>query len=98
MEGFEVKEKGPGYFSLVIRKLKDNHGFAQEIQSRFSPIQGIRHLHVDPHEGVLTVAYDQQKLSSLVSLLSLKEAFTAIFPEMQVAQLANWFNEHIQKR
>ena len=38
MDGFEVRESGPGYLSLAIVELRQNQDLAREIRERFSPI------------------------------------------------------------
>ena len=96
MNGFEVKESGPGYLSLAIVELKDNHGLAREIQERFAPIRGIDQLEIDPVAGWLTVFFNYRQLTSLFSLLALKEAFTAVFPEVKVGELASLLSENLK--
>jgi hypothetical protein len=96
MDGFEVRDSGPGYLSLAIVELKDNQDLAREIQDRLSPIRGIHQLEVDPAEGWLTVFFNYRQLTSLFSLLALKEAFTAVFPEVRVWELASLLSANLQ--
>jgi hypothetical protein len=96
MNGFEVRDSGPGYLSLAIVKLKDNKDLAREIRERFSPIRGINQLEVDPTEGWLTVFFDYRQLTSLFSLLALKDAFTAVFPEARMGELASLLSANLQ--
>jgi hypothetical protein len=96
MNGFEVRESGPGYLSLAIIELKDNQDLAREIRERFSPIRGIHQLEVDPVEGWLTVCFNYRQLTSLFSLLALKEAFTAVFPKVRVGELASLLSANLQ--
>ncbi len=96
MDGFEVRESGPDYLSLAIVELKDNEGMAQEIRERFSPIRGIHQLEVDPVEGWLTVCFNYRQLTSLFSLLALKAAFTAVFPEVRVGELTSLLNANLK--
>jgi len=96
MNGFEVKDSGPGYLSLAIVELKDNKDLAREIRERFSPIRGIHQLEVDPAEGWLTVFYNYRQLTSLFSLLALKDAFTAVFPEVRMGELASLLSANLQ--
>ena len=96
MDGFAVRESGPGYLSLAIVALKDNQDLAWEIRERFSTIRGIHQLEVDPAEGWLTVFYNYRQLTSLFSLLALKEAFTAVFPKANVGELASLLSANLQ--
>ena len=96
MNGFEVRDSGPGYLSLAIVELKDNQGLAREIQTRFSAIHGIRQLEVDPAAGWLTVFFNYRQLTSLFSLLALKSAFTAVFPEVSTGELVSLLSANLQ--
>jgi hypothetical protein len=96
MDGFEVRDSGPGYLSLAIIELKDNQGLAQEIRERFSPIRGIHQLEVDSGEGWLTVFFNYRQLTSLFSLLALRGAFAAVFPEVSVGELASLLSANLQ--
>ena len=96
MNGFEVRDSGPGYLSLAIVELKHNQDLAREIQERFSPIRGIHQLEVDPAEGWLTVFFNYRQLTSLFSLLALKGAFTAVFPEVRMGELASLLSANLQ--
>lgn len=92
-----MRDSGPGYLSLVIVELKDNGDLAREIRERFSPIRGIHQLEVDPAEGWLTVFFNYQQLTSLFSLLALKAAFTAVFPEVRMGELASLLSANLQE-
>jgi hypothetical protein len=96
MNGFEVRESGPGYLSLAIVALKDNEEMAQEIRERFSPIQGIHQIEIDHAEGLLTVSFNYQQLTSFFSVLTLKGALTTIFPEVNVWELASLLRESLK--
>lgn len=96
MNGFEVRDSGPGYLSLSIVELKDNQDLAREIQDRFSPIRGIHQLEVDSGEGWLTVFFNYRQLTSLFSLLALRGAFAAVFPEVSVGELASLLSANLQ--
>ena len=95
MNGFEVRDSGPGYLSLAIVELKHNQDLAREIQERFSPIRGIHQLEVDAGEGWLTVFFNYRQLTSLFSLLALKAAFTAVFPEVGMGELASLLSANL---
>lgn len=97
MNGFDVKESGPGYLSLAITELKDNEGMAQEIRERFSPIQGVQRIDVDSAEGLLTVSFNYQQLTSFFSVLALKGAFSSIFPKVNVWELASLLKENLKE-
>jgi hypothetical protein len=96
MNGFEVKDSGPGYLSLAIVELKDNQGLARKIQERFSPIRGIHQLEVDSTAGWLTVFFNYRQLTSLFSLLALRAAFAAVFPEVSVGELTSLLSANLQ--
>jgi hypothetical protein len=96
MNGFEVKDSGPGYLRLAIIELKDNQDLAREIRQRFAPIRGIRQLEVDAAEGWLTVFFNYRQLTSLFSLLALKGAFAAVFPEVSMGELASLLSANLQ--
>ncbi len=98
MNGFEVMKSGPGYLSLAIVELKDNQDLAREIQKRFSAIQGIQQLEVDSAEGSLTVFFNYRQLTSLFSLLALKQAFTAVFPRVSMGDLTSLLSAHLQSK
>ncbi len=97
MNGFEVRDSGPGYLSLAIVELKDNQDLAREIRERFAPIRGIEKLEVDAVEGWLTVFFNYQQLTSLFSLLALKGAFSAVFPEVSTGELAALLSANLQE-
>ncbi len=96
MNRFEVRDSGPGFLSLAIVELRDNQDLAREIQDRFAPVRGIQQLEVDLTEGWLTVFFNYQQLTSLFSLLALKGAFSAVFPEVSVGELTSLLSAHIQ--
>ena len=96
MNGFEVRDSGPGYLSLAIVELKHNQDLAREIRERFSPIRGIHQLEVDAGEGWLTVFFNYRQLTSLFSLLALKAAFTAVFPAVRMGELASMLSANLQ--
>ena len=96
MSGFEIRESGPGYLSLAIIELKGNEVMAQEIRERFSPIQGVHQIEVDHAEGLLTVSFNYQQLTSFYSVLALKGAFTTIFPDVNVWELASLLRESLK--
>ena len=97
MDGFEVRDSGPGYLCLAIVELKDNSDLAREIQDRFSAVRGIHQLEVDLTEGWLTVFFNYRQLTSLFSLLALKGAFAAVFPEVSVNELASLLSANLQE-
>lgn len=90
MEGIEIIESRPGQLSLAIAKVKDNDALAREVEYRFGAIRGIHQVEADAAQGLVSINYDRAELSSLFSLLKLKETFSALFPEINVAQLAAW--------
>jgi hypothetical protein len=96
MDGFEVRDSGPGYLSLAIVALKDNQDLAREIQDRFSPIRGIHQLEVDSAAGWLTVFFNYRQLTSLFSLLALQGAFRSVFPAVRMGELASLLSANLQ--
>ena len=95
MDGFEVRDSGPGYLSLAIVALKDNQDLAREIRQRFSPIRGIHQLDIDPAAGWLTVSFNYGQLTSLFSLLALQGAFRSVFPEVRMGELASLLSANL---
>jgi hypothetical protein len=63
MNGFEVRDSGPGFLSLAIAELRENQDLAREIQDRFSAVRGIQQLEVDLTEGWLTVFFNYRQLT-----------------------------------
>jgi hypothetical protein len=96
MNGIEVRETGPGFLSLAVVRLKDNQEMARVIRERFSPIQGIQRLEIDHTAGLLSVSYNYREVTSLFSLLALKQAFNTVFPEVNVGELASLLKENLQ--
>ena len=66
------------------------------IQQNQRTVRGIQQLEVDLTEGWLTVFFNYQQLTSLFSLLALKGAFAAVFPEVSVGELTSLLSAHIQ--
>ena len=88
MEGLEIIESRPGWLSLAIAKMKDNDALAREVEDRFGAIRGIHQVEADAAQGLVSINYDREELTSLFSLLKLKETFSALFPEINVTQFA----------
>ncbi|MEW6659365.1 MAG: hypothetical protein AB1424_11965 [Thermodesulfobacteriota bacterium] len=97
MNGIEVRETGPGFLSLAVAGLQDNQEMAQAIRERFSPIQGIRRLEIDHTVGLMTVSFNYREVTSIFSLLALKQAFNAIFPEVNVLELASLLQDNLKE-
>ena len=89
IEGIEVIQAEPGYLSLSVAKLKGNESLAEEVQARFSAIQGITSVEVDPEQGAVQMRYNQKEVTSLRSLWALKDAMGVLFPEINTMQLAS---------
>lgn len=85
----------PGQISLAITRVKDNQTLAQELEDRFSAIGGIHQVEADAARGTVSIAYDRRELSSLRSLLRLKEAFSSFFPEINPFKLAAWLSQNL---
>ena len=90
MDGIEILDSGPGQINLAIIKMKNNLVLAREVEDSFGAIRGIHQVEADPVQGLLSIKYDQRELSSFFSLLKLKEAFSSLFPEINISQLATW--------
>ena len=88
IEGIEVIQAEPGYLSLSVAKLKGNESLAEEFQNRFSAIQGITSVEVDPERGAVEMRFNQAEVTSLRSLWALKDAMGTFFPEVNSMQLA----------
>lgn len=90
MKGIEIIASRPGQLSLVIAKVKDNDTLAREVEYHFGAIRGIHQVEADAVQGLVSIDYDRRELTSLFSLLKLKEAFSSLFPEINITQLAAW--------
>ncbi|MGA7563841.1 MAG: HMA2 domain-containing protein [Desulfobaccales bacterium] len=88
MQDIEVIASRPGQVSLTITRVKGNEVLARELQDRLGAIRGIHQVEADAVQGLVSIDYDRQRLSSLSFLLQLKETFSSLFPEISVTQLA----------
>ncbi|MGA7578161.1 MAG: hypothetical protein ACLQUW_02625 [Desulfobaccales bacterium] len=88
MQDIEVIASRPGQLSLTITRVKGNEVLAREVQDRLGAIRGIHQVEADAVQGLVSIDYDRQRLSSLSFLLQLKETFSFLFPEISVTQLA----------
>jgi len=95
LEGIEIIASRPGQISLAIAKMKDDHHLARELEYRFSVINGIHQIEADAGAGKVSIAYNRQQLSSLRSLLALKEIFSSFFPEIDTFKLAAWLSKNL---
>ncbi len=68
--------------------MKGNEVLAREVQDRFGAINGIHRVEADAVQGLVSIGYDRQRLSSLIFLWQLKEAFSSLFPEISATELA----------
>ena len=92
MEGIEIIESRPGQLSLAIGRVKNNQSLAREVEDGFSAIRGIHRVEADYHQGIVSIDYDKQGLTSLRFLLKLKETFSSLFPEISATKLAAWLS------
>ncbi len=90
MEGIEIIASRPGQLSLAITKVKGDEALAREVEYRFGAIGGIHQVEADARQGLVSITYDRRELTSLLSLLKLKETFSSLFPEINLTQLAAW--------
>jgi hypothetical protein len=88
LEGIEIIASRPGQLSLAITRVRDNEVLARQVEERFGAISGIHQVEADAVRGLVSIGYDRQRLSSLSFLLQLKEAFSALFPEVSATKLA----------
>ncbi len=88
MQDIEVIASRPGQLSLTIIRVKGNEVLAREVQDRLGAIRGIHQVEADAVQGLVSIDYDRQRLSSVSFLLQLKETFSSLFPEISVTQLA----------
>ncbi|MGB8874602.1 MAG: HMA2 domain-containing protein [Desulfobaccales bacterium] len=88
MQDIEVIASRPGQVSLTITRVKGNEVLARELQDRLGAIRGIHQVEADAVQGLVSIDYDRQRLSSVSFLLQLKETFSSLFPEISVTQLA----------
>lgn len=88
MQDLEIIASRPGQLSLAITRVKGNEVLAREVQDRFGAITGILQVEADAVQGLVSIGYDRQRLSSLSFLMQLKEAFSSLFPEISATKLA----------
>ena len=93
--GIEVIQSQPGEVNLAVSRLKGDHEFAAEFKARFSAINGIDQVEPDPVRGEVVVIYDKKTLTSMSSLLALKQTFSHLFPEIDAFRLATWLSRYI---
>jgi hypothetical protein len=93
LKGIKVIESLPGMISLEIAKVRGNSTLAAELEVRFSAIAGIRQVEADAALGQVVIRYNQNELTSLHSLLAMKEAFSSLFPEINPFKLAGYLRQ-----
>ena len=93
--GIEVIQSLPGEVNLLIDKMKGDQHFAAEFRTRFSAIKGIQLVEPDSEKGEVLVLYDKSALTSIGSLLALKETFSHLFPEVDTFRLASWLSQYL---
>jgi hypothetical protein len=94
-DGIEVIQFQPGEVNLAVSRLKGDQQFAAEFKARFSAINGIQQVEPDPVRGEVVVLYDKKELTSISSLLALKQTFSHFFPEIDAFRLATWLSRYI---
>ncbi len=88
MEDIKIVASRPGQISLAISKIKNNQSLARQVEDRFGAIRGIHQVEADAVRGLVSIDFDQQRVTSLSFLLQLKEAFSSLFPEVSASKLA----------
>jgi hypothetical protein len=88
LEDIEIIASRPGQLSLAIARMRGNEVLARELEDRFGAISGIHQVEADTVQGLVSIDYDRQRISSLSSLLQIKETFSSLFPEISVTKLA----------
>ncbi len=88
VNGIEVLKAQPGELTLAVAKLQGNEAFARALEARFGAIKGILQVKAEASQGTVHLRYDRQALTSLWSLLALKNAVSYLFPEVNPAELA----------
>lgn len=88
MEDIEIIASRPGQLSLAIARMRGNEVLAREFEDRFGAISGIHQVEADAVQGLVSIDYDRQRLSSLSFLLQLQQTFSSLFPEVSVTKLA----------
>lgn len=88
MEDIEIIASRPGQLSLAIARMRGNKVLARELEDRCGAISGIHQVEADAVQGLVSIDYDRQRISSLSSLLQIKETFSSLFPEVSVTKLS----------
>jgi hypothetical protein len=96
MDEFKVIQARPGELHLAVAKVKDNEDMAQAVEDRFSAVRGINQVRADAGLGTVMVFYDKDELTSLFNLWSLKDAFAALFPEVNPLDLLTLLDDKPQ--
>jgi hypothetical protein len=76
-----------GELHLAVAKVKDNEDMAQAVEDRFGAVRGINQVRADAGLGTVQVFYNKDELTSFFNLWSLKDAFAALFPEVNPLEL-----------
>jgi len=87
MDEFKVIQARPGELHLAVAKVKDNEDMAQAVEDRFGSVRGINQVRADAGLGTVQVFYNKDELTSFFNLWSLKDAFAALFPEVNPLEL-----------
>ena len=80
---------------MAVDKLKGDPDLTREVQVELAAIRGIEQVSTDPDLGLLVVVYDKSQLTSFMSLLALKAAFSTFFPEVDSMKLAFWLSQSL---
>jgi hypothetical protein len=88
LEDIEIIAYRPGQLSLAITRLRGNEILARDLEDRFGAINGIHQVEADAVQGLVSIGYDKQRLSSLSFLFQLKQTFSSLFPEVSATKLA----------
>ena len=87
MEGFKLLQSQPGELHLAVAKVKNNQDMATAVEERFGAVKGIHHVKADAGLGTVQILYNKDELTSFFNLWSLKDAFSALFPEVNSLEL-----------
>jgi hypothetical protein len=88
----EVVHAIPGRVRLRIARVKHNPPLAEEIQKRFSAIQGILQVEANPVTSSVLLIYGPEKIISDGFLGSFLEAFTSLFPDINLEEIKAWLS------
>ena len=80
----------PGRVRMRIKELRSAPDLAQQLQSAFEIIPGIKQVETNTITGNLLVEYDTVEISSPDSMKLLNDTLLTFFPSLDIPRLLAW--------